>query len=156
MKKAVRLAVVLVVIVGLYAWGFALKPINYSVKSGKINSLKIVFVSDLHNCFYGGKDQSGIFSKIEEAEPDLVLFGGDVIDGQGGTENALTLMKMTAEKYPCAYSAGNHEQWREDEKEFYEEVRKLNISVLNDDYAEFDINNQKVRVYGIIDYSYVT
>ena len=70
-------AVVLVVIVLLYAWGFALKPVNYSVESEKTDGLKIVFVSDLHNCSFGGKDQSGIFKKIEKSKPDLVLFGGE-------------------------------------------------------------------------------
>lgn len=151
MKKLKISAVVLIVIVLLYAWGFALKPVNYNVESEKINGLKIVFISDLHNCFFGGKDQSGIFKKIEKSKPDLVLFGGDVIDGWGGTENSLRLMKMVAEEYPCAYTAGNHEEMREDEEEFFEEVRKLDIPVINGDFTEFDINNQKIRVYGVID-----
>lgn len=151
MKKLKISAVVLVIIVLLYAWGFALKPVNYSVESEKINGLKIVFISDLHNCFFGWKDQSGIFKKIEKSKPDLVLFGGDVIDGWGGTENSLRLMKMVAEEYPCAYTAGNHEEMRDDEEEFFEEVRKLDIPVMNGDYTEFDINNQKIRVYGVID-----
>lgn len=152
MKKLVRLVAVLVVIILLYAWGFALKPINYNVHSGKIQNLKIVFVSDLHNCFYGGKDQSGIFRKIENAQPDLVLFGGDVIDTQGSTENALTLMKMTAEKYPCAYTAGNHEEWRDDLEQFYTDVKNLGIPIPDDSSpAEFEVNNKKIRVYGVID-----
>ena len=151
MKKLKISAVVLIVIVLLYAWGFALKPVNYNVESEKINGLKIVFVSDLHNCFFGGKNQSGIFKKIEKSKPDLVLFGGDVIDGWGGTENSLRLMKMVAEEYPCAYTAGNHEEMRENEEEFFEEVRKLDIPVINGDFTEFDINNQKIRVYGVID-----
>ena len=153
MKKFKITAVVLVIVVLLYAWGFALKPINYSVESEKINNLKIVFISDLHNCFFGGTDQSGIFGKIEKFKPDLVLFGGDVIDYKGGTKYSLKLMKMVSEKYNCAYTAGNHEEMREDEDEFFEEVRKLNIPVINDDFTEFNINNQKIRVYGIIDYN---
>jgi len=154
MKKIGRLIVVLLVIVGLYAWGFALKTENYSVHSEKISSLKIVFISDLHNCSYGGKDQSGIFKEIENAEPDLVLFGGDVIDHVNGTENALTLMKMTAENYPCAYSAGNHETYRDDLDDFYKDVKNLGISVLDDTYTDFEINNHKIRIYGIIDSQY--
>ncbi|MDE5772638.1 MAG: metallophosphoesterase [Ruminococcus sp.] len=152
MKKLRISAIVLLIIILLYAWGFALKPVNYSVKSEKISNLKIVFISDLHNCFFGGKDQSGIFKNIKKSQPDLVLFGGDVIDGWSGTEYSLRLMKMVAEEYPCAYTAGNHEEMREDEEEFFEEVRKLDIPVLNGDFTEFDINNQKIRVYGIIDY----
>lgn len=152
MKKTIRLVAALIVIILLYVWGFALKPINYSVNSKKISCLKIVFVSDLHNCSYGGKDQSGIFRKIQDAEPDLVLFGGDVIDHTGDTENALNLMKMTAEKYPCAYTAGNHEQWRDDLEQFYKDVENLGIPISGDySPAEFEANNQKIRIYGVID-----
>lgn len=151
MKKIIRLVIVMAVIVGLYAWGFALQTVDYNVHSEKINNIKIVFVSDLHNCFYGGKDQSGIFRKIEKAEPDLVLFGGDVIDHTGDTGNALTLMKMTAEKYPCAYSAGNHESYRDDLGKFFADVSDIGVEVLDDSYTDFEINNQKIRIYGIID-----
>ena len=151
MKKFIRLTVVFLIIVILYAWGFTMKTEFYSVNSGKNNSLRIVFISDLHNCTYGGKDQSGIIRKIDENKPDLVLFGGDVIDTQGDTENALTLMKATAEKYPCAYSAGNHEEWRDDLNEFYKDVENLGIPVLDDNNTDFVINDKKIRVYGVVD-----
>ncbi|MDE6539914.1 MAG: metallophosphoesterase [Ruminococcus sp.] len=151
MKKFIRLTVVFLIIVILYAWGFTMKTEFYSVNSEKNNSLRIVFISDLHNCTYGGKDQSVIIKEIEENKPDLVLFGGDVIDTQGDTENALTLMKTTAEKYPCAYSAGNHEEWRDDLNEFYKDVKNIGIPVLDGNSTDFMINNQKIRVYGIID-----
>lgn len=151
MKKLKISAVVLAVIALLYAWGFALRPVNYSVKSDKAESLKIAFISDLHNCFFGGKDQSGILNQIEKFNPDLVLFGGDVIDHKGGTENALTLMKMTAEKYPCAYTAGNHETYRDDLKGFYQDVKNLGVAIPDDCIpAEFEINNRKIRIYGVV------
>lgn len=152
MKKFIRLTVVFLIIVFLYAWGFAMQTEFYSVKSEKNNSLRIVFISDLHNCTYGGKDQSGIIREIDKNKPDLVLFGGDVIDHVNGTENALTLMKKVAGKYPCAYSAGNHEAWRDDLKDFYKDVKNIGIPVLSyGDSTNFMINNQKICVYGIID-----
>ena len=150
MKKIIRLTVAFLIIVILYAWGFTMKTEFYDVKSEK-NSLRIVFISDLHNCTYGGKDQSGIIGEIDKNNPDLVLFGGDVIDTQGDTENALTLMKDVSEKYPCAYSAGNHETWRDDLEEFYKDVENIGIPVLDGNNTDFVINNKKIRVYGIID-----
>lgn len=155
MKKFIRLTAVFLIIVLLYAWGFAMQTEFYSVKSGKTDSLRIVFISDLHNCTYG-KNQSGIIKEIDENKPDLVLFGGDVIDGDGKTKNALTLMKDVAEKYPCAYSAGNHEEWYDKLDEFYADVENLGIPVLDDNSTDFVINNQKIRIYGIIDYRDVT
>ncbi|MDE5583535.1 MAG: metallophosphoesterase [Ruminococcus sp.] len=115
-------------------------------------NLRIVFISDLHNCFYGGKSQKKIYKKIEDFNPDIVLFGGDVIDEYGSTENALTLMKKVSQKYPCAYSAGNHECSRDDIKSFYEDVKSLDIKVLDGDFCDFTVKNQKVRVYGIVNY----
>lgn len=149
MKKFIRLTAVFLIIVLLYAWGFAMQTEFYSVKSGKTDSLRIVFISDLHNCTYG-KNQSGIIRKIDENKPDLVLFGGDVIDDRGDTENALTLMKDVAGKYPCAYSDGNHETWRDDVSEFYQDVKKIGIPILSyGNSTDFVINNQKIRVCGV-------
>lgn len=154
MKKFKRLLFTLAVIVGLYAWGFALQTVHYNVRSEKTDGFRIVFISDLHNCYYGGKDQSGIIKKIENSQPDLVLFGGDVIDHVNGTENALTLMKSVAEKYPCAYSAGNHESYRDDLQQFFADVENTGVTVLDDTYTDFEINNCKVRIYGVINSEY--
>ncbi|MDE6035341.1 MAG: metallophosphoesterase [Ruminococcus sp.] len=149
MKKIIRLTVAFLIIVILYAWGFTRKTEFYDVKSEK-NSLRIVFISDLHNCTYGGKDQSGITGEIDRNKPDLVLFGGDVIHDTVGTENALTLMKYVSEKYLCAYSAGNHEAWRDNVEEFYQDVISMGIPVLNHgESTDFMINNKKVSVYGV-------
>ncbi|MDE6781263.1 MAG: metallophosphoesterase [Ruminococcus sp.] len=156
--KKIRLLYILSAIVGLYAWGFALQTVHYNVKSEKTDGLRIVFISDLHNCSYGGKDQSGIIKKIESAQPDLVLFGGDVIDHVNGTENALTLMKYVAGKYPCAYSAGNHESYRDDLQQFYTDVADTGVTVLDDTYTDLEINDCKVRIYGVVNsvYSNIT
>lgn len=155
MKKFIRLTVVFLIIVLLYAWGFAMQTEFYSVNSEKNNSLRIVFISDLHNCTYGGKDQSGIIRKIDENKPDLVLFGGDVIDHVNGTENAITLMKDVAKKYPCTYCAGNHEEYRDDLEEFYKDVENLGIPVLDGNSTDFVINNQKIRIYGVVNSQYI-
>lgn len=139
-------------IIMLNAWGFSMKPVSYSVNSDKLGTpVRIVFISDLHNCFYGGKDQSGLWAAIEDAQPDIVLFGGDVIDHMGGFTNALTIMEMVKEKYPCAYAAGNHEMIRSDRQDFFDAAEALGIPVLHGRYAEFTVRGQKIRVYGVID-----
>ena len=150
-KKTICLVVGLIVIVLLYIWGFTMQTVCYNVNSEKNIDMKIVFISDLHNCTYGGKDQSEIIDEIEKAEPNLVLFGGDVIDHLNGTQNALNLRKYVAERYPCAYTAGNHELYRNDIENFFDDVRKTGVPVLNGDFIDFNINNCKVRVYGVVD-----
>lgn len=151
-KKRIAFFIALFAVILLYCWGFALKCEEYEINSDKISSpVKLVFISDLHNCFYGGSDQSGIIDKIDEIQPDAVLFGGDVIDQYGSTKYSLTLMKSTAEKYPCFYTPGNHEEMRDDIDSFCAEVDKLNIHRLEGQGAEFTVKGQKIRVYGVLD-----
>lgn len=151
MKKIVCLVAGIMIIVLLYIWGFSLQTVYYDVNSEKSIDIKVIFISDLHNCTYGGKDQSGIIDEIEKANPDLVLFGGDVIDHVNGTQNALTLMKSVVEKYPCAYASGNHESYRDDIEQFFDDVGKTGVPVLDKDFIDLNLNNCKVRVYGIDD-----
>ena len=151
-RKIIIFTVAAAVVLALDWWGFSMKPVYYTVSSGRISEpIRIVFISDLHNSFYGGHDQSGLWDAIEAAEPDMVLFGGDMIDSRAkGTKNALTLMRLAAEKYPCAYAAGNHEQRRKDKEDFYSAVEELGIPVLHGEYTDITVNGQKVRVHGIV------
>ena len=71
-KRLVILAILLIIIILLFIWGFRLKTETYKIKSDKIDKgLKIVFISDLHNCFFGGTDQSGLKKEIEKDGREL-------------------------------------------------------------------------------------
>jgi len=132
---------ILAVIILLYAWGFAMQTVDYYISSDKINDkLKIVFISDLHNCTYGGADQSGLLDEIHNADPDLVLFGGDVIDQYDDYDNALTLMSEVAKEYPACYTSGNHEHKRSDLEQFLRqvsEIMNINSAILNSSADKF-------------------
>ena len=142
-------AILLNIIMNIF--GNALKIEYYSLTSDKLTApVRIVFLSDLHNCTYGGAEQSGLWKKIVNAQPDFVLFGGDVIDFQGGTEHAIQLMKMVKEKYSCAYASGNHEVMRDDTEEFYDAVASLGIPVLHGAYSDITVHEQKIRLCGIV------
>ena len=127
-KKIRRLITVLcclVVLCCLSAFGFSMKPVSYVSAQISSESVNVVFISDLHNCFYGGTDQSGLWEAVNASRPDIVIFGGDVIDAWGGTEYALRIMKMANEKYPCVYTPGNHESMRDDMEEFFSKQKTL-------------------------------
>lgn len=149
-KLAILAAAVLLNII-MNTVGNALKTEYYSLVSDKLTSpVRIVFISDLHNCTYGGSDQSELWSRIQAENPDIVLFGGDVIDYQGGTEHALQLMKMVKETYPCAYASGNHEVMRDDTETFYKETEALGIPVLHGKYYDITVNGQDIRLSGVV------
>ncbi|WP_295085908.1 metallophosphoesterase [Ruminococcus sp.] len=151
LKKRLILTAILLILTALSAYGFSMKTIRYTVKTNKFDqSIRIVFISDLHNCFYGNTKQSKIIREIKEISPDIVVFGGDVIDAYGGTKYALHLISELSSKFPCVYTPGNHEEMRDDKDEFYAEVQKL-CPVLLGNYEEMKINGIDVRIYGVLD-----
>lgn len=124
---------------------------RYSLASEKLTQpVRIVFISDLHNCTYGGEEQTKLWEIMQEEQPDLVLFGGDVIDMVGGMEHALKLMEMTQEVYPCAYTSGNHELENRNTEAFLEEVEARNVPILHGDYLDVTLNGQAIRISGFI------
>jgi len=150
-RKIRRNIIIILLILIFFVYGFTLQTVRYKIKSDKIKSkIKIVFLSDLHNCFYGGLDQSGLIKRIDDENPDIVIFGGDVVDQYGGTKYALKIMGYAAEKYPCYYTAGNHEQWRDDNESFHEQVKNLGIIVLEGKNSQININNQKINISGVV------
>lgn len=87
---------------------------NYRVQIPGMESgehMRAVYLSDLHNCSYG-KDNERLLAAIREADPDVVLVGGDMLIGARGAsyETAKCLMVALAAKYPIYYANGNHEQ----------------------------------------------
>ena len=149
--KLMILAAAILLNIIMNAAGNALKTEYYSAATDKLTApVRLVFISDLHNCTYGGAEQSKRWAEIEQAQPDLVLFGGDVIDMQGGTEHAAALMKKVQEKYPCAYTAGNHEGMRKDTEQFYDAAAALGIPVLHGKYTDVTIHGQQIRIFGIV------
>lgn len=78
---------------------------------GVTGSLKFVFLTDLHNRM-DGEEGKKIWELIEQAAPDGILVGGDVLVGKIGCETdlAIRFMKQLSERYPVWYANGNHEQ----------------------------------------------
>ena len=149
--KLMILAAVVLLYIIMNAAGNILTTEYYELSSDKLTApVRIVFISDLHNCTYGGSGQSALWSRIQAEEPDIVLFGGDVIDYKGGTEHALQLMKQVQETYPCAYASGNHEVMRDDTEAFYHAVEKLGIPVLHGKKLDITVNGQDIHLSGVV------
>lgn len=82
-----------------------------SISSEKIRSRKrLVFLSDLHNKEFG-EGNKRLLQAIDEARPDAVLIGGDMMVSKGHpeVEIPLALLKALSKKYPVYYGNGNHE-----------------------------------------------
>lgn len=156
-KKIRRSIIIILLILIFFVYGFTIRTVRYKISSDKITEkIKIVFLSDLHNCFYGGFDQSGLLKRIDKENPDIVIFGGDIIDEYGGTKFAIKLMSETVKKYPCYYTEGNHECSRDDNKLFHQQVRNLGVNVVEGKNRQITVKNQKVNIVGIVNANYHT
>lgn len=88
-------------------------PIAINKAKGKVDSLKIVAISDLHLGYNIGSDELRSWIELINAEnPDLVLIGGDIIDNSVRPVNDAKMydeFKKIKTKYGIYAVLGNHE-----------------------------------------------
>lgn len=111
--------------------------LDVQTQNGLDRNLKIVMLSDLHLGYHNPKDEFSRWVEMINAEqPDLVLFGGDIIDisvrpllEEGVADE---FHKINAPMFACF---GNHEYYagKEEARDFY---RKADINLLCDSAAE--------------------
>lgn len=140
---------------GLFAAGLACSQYerhHFVVEETVIQSPKIkqkhriVFLSDLHDNEFG-KGNGALLETIREAEPDLVLIGGDtmVVKPKAASLRVTRELLSGLSKLSCPvyYGNGNHEQRMQKEKdvygslylEFRKLLREMGVHYLSDETA---------------------
>lgn len=114
--------------------------IEISGKSSKIRYLKVAFVADFHLNEGTNIDFVERFTKrIAIIKPDLMLFGGDVVEGDREDENMSGFEKLFREinpRYGVFAVLGNHEYYAgQDKGSFFD---KAGIKVLCDTVIVID------------------
>jgi predicted MPP superfamily phosphohydrolase len=109
-------------------------------KSSKISHLKIAFTADFHL-----REGSNIHfverfvKRIETIQPDLLLFGGDIVEGDREAENMTRFEKLFSQikpKYDVFTVLGNHEFYAgQDKGSFFD---KAGMKVLCDSFVVID------------------
>lgn len=128
---------------------------NYTIEDEKIKQgMKFVFVSDLHNKLYGTNNEK-LLQEIHSISPDLVVIGGDMINGipNANRKVALDFLKEIRQ-YPIIYANGNHEHRIELYPQTYgtaggdyaRELLELGINRLVNDHIMYPQHN--VSFYG--------
>ena len=132
-----------------------LKTVHYKIENENIKEpFRIAFISDLHACLYGGKDQSGLIEAVRAQNPDAVLFGGDIFDSRKmPEENSITVLKTLGGEFDCYYASGNHEV-RHGKLDYYKEiVASCNVTVLDGLHTKMAISalSTSPDIYGFDD-----
>lgn len=150
-KKKKRVIIAIILILLLIACDMRLKTVVYTVESDKVSrTVTIALITDLHSDKYG-KEQKTLLDAVDEQKPDVVLLGGDIFDDKKSYDNAETVVKYLAEKYPCYYVTGNHEYWSEDIDNILEVVESHGAMVLSGDCDTITINGESINICGVDD-----
>jgi len=127
----------LIVIAGIINFN-TIRTTEYKIsvpgRASQLKNLKIAFVSDFHL-------QEGVsvrfverfVKKVEDIKPDLMLFGGDIVEGDRQGENMVHFEKLLSgirAKYGVYGILGNHEHYsRQEQGSFF---RKSGIEIITD------------------------
>lgn len=106
-----------------------------------VNRIRIAFLSDVH---IGGLSTYShlqrIISLVNEAEPDMLMLGGDIFDGKilSYRECELSLLKETIQKmrYGCFAVNGNHEYYHLLDEDVEQIIRDCGAKLLIFERAE--------------------
>ena len=126
----------------------------YSLKNNFSTSLRILQLTDLHNSEFGTHN-SRLINSVRAQSPDLILLTGDLLNSdEQRTDIATNLITQLCDIAPVYCSNGNHEiEYQEnygvDVDELYREAGAV---VLEKEYQDIIVNDQKIRLGGIYGY----
>jgi predicted MPP superfamily phosphohydrolase len=141
-----RLALWLVIPVVVVTFGLVnhqrLRTTEYAIdvprKSSQIRRLKIVFIADIHlNAITADDLLERLVDRVNAARPDVVLIGGDVLEGDRPDEDTRgyeAQFRRIRAKYGVFAAPGNHDR-RSSRGGFFERAR---IRLLEDEVERVD------------------
>lgn len=122
----------------------------YQIPTEKIKArpVRLAFLSDLHSlCF--GKGNRTLLQAVEDAAPDLVLVGGDMMVGEPSPrfDVAEGLLSALVKIAPVYYAFGNHEHRLMADPERYgdglrgycERLRGQGVKILQNEHAQAEM-----------------
>lgn len=148
-----KLIVAIVALIIFFLWqNNGIVIMNYTYVNPKLpegfDGYKIVQISDLHNKNYYGR----LSRKIEEIKPDIIVITGDLIDRRNTKiDPALELINQITMIAPVYYVSGNHEQLSGKYDILKEELKRLNVRIIDNSYIVLHQNGSRIGLMGIAD-----
>lgn len=119
-----------------------------------LSGLRIAFITDVHaGSFLDENDLTAIFQKVQDQKPDLVLFGGDMINTlQSEVELFRKALPVLQPRYGMFTVIGNHDHFFGDDiatwQSFFEDH---GVQVLVNRGVRIEHGNQSLWVCGVDD-----
>lgn len=156
------LAVIVIAAAALLIRGQLIDVRNYTVPAHTSGKVRIAALTDLHGCMLG-KDQGRIVDRVQKADPDIIVYLGDMVERSRpakSVESLVTLTKRLAQMAPVYYVDGNHEgDLNNNEPETYEGLNlalaELGAVQLENETAQIILDDGcKVNLCGITTHYY--
>ncbi|MBQ8507451.1 MAG: metallophosphoesterase [Clostridia bacterium] len=113
-----------------FALSQRLEVSEYEIHTSKLSGeYTFAVASDLHNSFYGEK-QEQLISAILHSGADALLLPGDMADSYAELTGLRTLIEGLNGALPIFYTTGNHECASMEHEEIKAELRRLGVTVL--------------------------
>jgi len=148
-KTPIMLGVsVLVTVIIILAYGTwnARNPVvtEYEIivnkRAGSLTELSIAMVSDIHyGTIIDARRLESMVSIVNELDPDLILFAGDIIEGSPSdtaTRQLMAVLKQMGVRYGMAAVPGNHDRALRNGGEVLRYFEEAGITVLRDNYIK--------------------
>jgi len=116
----------------------------------KQSSIKLVLISDLHNTIHG-ENQEILINLVKEAQPDLILLTGDIIDEVSPVKGTRMLLSGIRGIAPIYYVTGNHEYMTKKIESVRKELESFGVIILSDTYVKLEINKNEIILAGVED-----
>ena len=152
-KKAVKFVSIFILsIIFMYAWTWipVTERISLDLTDNGPIGFRIALITDLHSCYYG-KGQKSLIDRIDNEEPDIVVFSGDIFDDKLSDENAKIVFEDLVTKYPCYYVTGNHEYWSGRADSMKDYLRSIGVHVLEGDCKRIEVEDHTIDMCGVDD-----
>ena len=150
------IGIILITLIIWVAWGNKALELNmYNISSNELpkrfDGFRIAQVSDLHNAEMG-KDNQKLISMLKDAEPDIIVITGDMIDSRNtNVDIALAFAEKAMQIAPCYYVTGNHESRVNEYDALKEGLNRLGVTVLEDAKTELVVSGEKITIIGVDD-----
>ena len=149
MKKMFIIILILIIIYVYFQVNFP--KINEVLIEGQVKEeIRIIQISDVHD----KKVNDDFFNKIKETNPHMIAITGDLIDRRTNDYSYAYyfLDQLNKINVPIYFVSGNHELSHKDIKDFYKELLKKEIIILDEKKDTFkDINLYGFGYYSNLD-----
>ncbi|MFW5648778.1 MAG: metallophosphoesterase [Candidatus Alkaliphilus sp. MAG34] len=130
----------------------SLSVTNYIYRNPELpegfHGYKIAQISDLHNKNFHGR----LTEKVKEAEPDIIVITGDLIDSRNTKiDTAVNFVRQAVKIAPTYFVSGNHEQSSKEYDLLKKELKKLNVQIIDNYYTTLIQNGGEIGLMGIAD-----